>query len=330
MKKILSIILAVMLVATLCYAAPPYFAVDTTTIPIGDLSDVTIGTAITNDTLQYNGSVWENRADIIVNTLTTDMGTATAPGVRITDAGGFFQSGSDVLGIETGGVERLKISGSAVAGIGTGAYNLRHGTPSVSLPVYSHNGDSDSGRWRSAANTLEWVTGGVEVFNITNTTEDSSDTLITIEGGMGPYGELWWHEIDGVGTGTDIEIATTTAFSNLASADMSTGLSSNTTLSAANGSITVSKGGLYKINGSYSFTTSTGAAEVHHMIGVNGSVQLNCNGHRSITLGGGTDIGNVGLTCLFDLDANDVVTTLVNSVANETVQYEAFNLNVSK
>jgi hypothetical protein len=144
------------------------------------------------------------------------------------------------------------------------------------------------------------------------------------------YGELWWHDDDGTGSGTDISIATTPVFVNIASANISTGLTSNTTVTPADGSITVSKGGVHTVTASYSLTTSTGAAEIDHKIGVNGTAQNKCAGHRSITLGGGADIGNVSITCLLDLSVGDVITGMANSVSNETLEYEAFNLNLMK
>jgi hypothetical protein len=157
--------------------------------------------------------------------------------------------------------------------------------------------------------------------------ENTADIVVN---SIGPYGELWWHDDDGTGSGTDISIATTPVFVNIASANISTGAILNTTVTAADGSITVDLGGIYSTQATYSVTTSTGAAEVDFKLGVNGTVQDNCSAHRSIGAGGGNDLGNVGITCLLDLSAGDAITGLINSVASETVQFEAFNLNVTK
>jgi hypothetical protein len=134
------------------------------------------------------------------------------------------------------------------------------------------------------------------------------------------YGELYFHsDITTLDFITDTDLINVTGLTN--------GLSNNMTLSDTDGSITVIDDDTYRVELSASFrAASAGDFDLH--IGVNGADQDKCHANRRI--GTGTDVGNVGMTCLLDLSADDVVTFLVNSIATETIKFEALNWNMDR
>jgi hypothetical protein len=134
------------------------------------------------------------------------------------------------------------------------------------------------------------------------------------------FGELYYHNDAGT-----LDFSTTTALLNVTG--LTEGLSNNMTLSAANGSITVIDADTYRVGLSASMQSAS-AADFDFHIGVDGADEDKCHANRRI--GTGTDVGNVGVTCLLDLAANEVVTFLVNSAANETIKFEALNFNLER
>jgi hypothetical protein len=134
------------------------------------------------------------------------------------------------------------------------------------------------------------------------------------------FGELYYHNDAGT-----LDFSTTTALINVTG--ITNGLSSNMTLSGTNGSITVIDTDTYRVELSASFQSAS-AADFDLHIGVDGVDQDKCHANRRI--GTGTDVGNAGMTCLLDLAANEVVTFMVNSAANETIKFEALNWNMDR
>jgi hypothetical protein len=134
------------------------------------------------------------------------------------------------------------------------------------------------------------------------------------------YGEMYYH--NDVGT---LDFATDNALINVTG--ITNGVFSNMTLNDTNGSITVIDADTYTCDASVSFQAAS-AGDFDHHIGVNGVDQDKC--HASRRIGTGTDTGNIGMTCILELSANDVITLMVNSVAAETIKYENLNFNCDR
>jgi hypothetical protein len=134
------------------------------------------------------------------------------------------------------------------------------------------------------------------------------------------FGEIYYHNDAGT-----LDFSTTTDLINVTT--LSEGLSNNMTLNGTNGSITVIDADTYRAELSASMQSAS-AADFDFHIGVDGTDQDKCHANRRI--GTGTDTGNIGMTCLLDLAAGEVVTFMVNSAANETIKFEALNWNMDR
>jgi hypothetical protein len=134
------------------------------------------------------------------------------------------------------------------------------------------------------------------------------------------YGELYYHsDIATLDFSTDVALINVTGLTN--------GVFSNVTLSDTDGSITIIDADTYLISLSASFrAASAGDFDLH--VGIDGVDQDKCHANRRI--GTGTDVGNIGITCMLELDAAEVVTFMVNSVASETIKFEALNWNMER
>jgi hypothetical protein len=76
---------------------------------------------------------------------------------------GMFRIAEDIIGWATGGVERFRAGVLGVYFNGTGAFLLKPGIGSVSLPAFAFSGDDDTGMYRPAANQIGLAAGGVAV-----------------------------------------------------------------------------------------------------------------------------------------------------------------------
>jgi hypothetical protein len=134
------------------------------------------------------------------------------------------------------------------------------------------------------------------------------------------YGELYYHS--DVAT---LDFSTNTALINVTG--LANGVSNNMTLSDTDGSMTIIDDDTYLISLSASFrAASAGDFDLH--IGIDGVDQDKCHANRRI--GTGTDVGNIGITCMLELEVAEAVTFMVNSVASETIKFEALNWNMER
>ena len=94
------------------------------------------------------------------------QGSATSPGItfRLDQDTGIYQPAANQIGFTTAGVVRVRIGTGHLqtgnAGTGTAAI-LVNGVGNASSPSYTWAGDSDTGMYRSSANTVDFATGGV-------------------------------------------------------------------------------------------------------------------------------------------------------------------------
>ena len=134
------------------------------------------------------------------------------------------------------------------------------------------------------------------------------------------FGEMFYHNDAGtLDFSTDLALINVTGISN--------GLFNNMTLSDTDGSITIISADTYRASLSASFQSgNAGDFDLH--IGVDGVEDDKCHANRRI--GTGTDVGNAGMTCLLELEVNEVVTFLVNSPQSETIKFEALNFNLER
>jgi hypothetical protein len=183
----------------------------------------------------------------------------------------------------------------------------------------------------STVNGSIWVTiangrplwGANDVYNAVANAVANSTLLfdgIGWEAVVHTYGEMYYH--NDVGT---LDFATNNALINVTG--LTNGVFSNMTLDETDGSITVIDADTYTCDASVSFQAAS-AGDFDHHLGVNGTDQDKC--HASRRIGTGTDTGNIGMTCILELSAGDVITLMVNSAASETIKYENLNYNCDR
>lgn len=134
------------------------------------------------------------------------------------------------------------------------------------------------------------------------------------------YGEIFYHSDNGT-----LDFSTTAALINVTG--ITNGVSNNTTLSGTAGTITIIDADTYSIQSSESMRAASAGTFNFH-VGVNGVEQHKCHANRKID--NASSVGNVGISCLLELNAGDVLTNMVNSVGSETVKFEHLNLNVQR
>ena len=110
------------------------------------------------------------------STLTLASGTATVPAIAFSSSTGlgFYRSSDNVLGFAANGFERWLTDSSAIYGATgaaqiTGSFYIKRDAGTVALPTYAFGGDTNTGMWRSAADTLELVTNGTARVTIDST-----------------------------------------------------------------------------------------------------------------------------------------------------------------
>ena len=78
---------------------------------------------------------------------------------------GIYQPAADQIGISTGGTSRFVVSTSAI----TSTLPIRNAVGSAAAPTYSTSGDTNTGIYFPAADTIGFAEGGVEALRITST-----------------------------------------------------------------------------------------------------------------------------------------------------------------
>lgn len=101
-------------------------------------------------------------------------GSATTPAFQGTDTNTGLFYGTDIVGIATGGSERVRVDSSGNVGIGASSPDAlltvntiaSFGDGAVGTPSIAHKGDLNTGFWFPAADTIASSTGGSERMRI--------------------------------------------------------------------------------------------------------------------------------------------------------------------
>ena len=134
--------------------------------------NVGIGTSSPAQKLSVDGNIVATGSiDCGTQFLGLSTDTATAPSFSFTGDTdtGIFRTGTNSLGLTTGGTVRLTLSTSAL--VSTLPFDAPDGT--AGAPAFTFSGDPDTGIFRPATNTLAFTEGGVEAMRI-----DSSGNLL--------------------------------------------------------------------------------------------------------------------------------------------------------
>jgi len=142
---------------------------------------------------------------------------------------------------------------------------------------------------------------------------------------IAPYAEFEFHDHDNPLT---IALGAGGAFVNI------TGLvngvfSDGMVLNPTDGSVTVTYGGVYKYDSSFSIQDPDGNSEEYNgTAGIDGVGQEKCEWHRDITVLSSEGVATI--SCLLDVPPGGVVTSMVNSVGGDDAGFEALNWNLTR
>ncbi|MEK6249051.1 MAG: hypothetical protein N2C12_12785, partial [Planctomycetales bacterium] len=130
-----------------------------------------LGVNNSNDLTITSGGAVSTVGDITAGgDIVTAVGSAGAPSHTFTGftTSGMYQQGTNEVGFATAGTENLRLTGSnlRMASATSIIYNTGYfrgvaATGTVSSPTYSWDGDSNTGMYRAAADTIGWSLGGV-------------------------------------------------------------------------------------------------------------------------------------------------------------------------
>ena len=118
-----------------------------------DLDNTSVAVSSTNLTFNGKGVATDD------SSLKMENGTVTSPSYSFTNSvnAGMFISNTDTLGFATAGVNRLSISNSGI----TSTLPILNFAGTAALPTKTFDGDTDTGLYNPAANTIGLTTGGV-------------------------------------------------------------------------------------------------------------------------------------------------------------------------
>lgn len=115
--------------------------------------------------------------------ITADPGSASAPPYTFTSDTntGIFSNGANLINLTTGGTSCLQISTSAII-----PPNLIYTNSGASAtPAYAFSGDSDTGFYNFAANSLDFATSGVSRLRVLTTSIRPTNSLLAPAGSAG-------------------------------------------------------------------------------------------------------------------------------------------------
>lgn len=116
--------------------------------------------------LDVNGTIKATgfSGPVTSSNVATSAGTAAAPSYTFsTDANtGFYSAAADTMGVSVGGSNIFDLSAAGMVSATAGGGLVTTAAGSAAAPTYSFSGDTDTGWYSPAANTLAAATGGVE------------------------------------------------------------------------------------------------------------------------------------------------------------------------
>lgn len=95
-------------------------------------------------------------------------GTSSIPSMAFVSSPtmGFYRSGSSTIGIAIAGLGVASISTTSLSSVTTSSYTMPNAAGSDISPTYGFTGDTGIGMYRSAADTLQFVTAGAKAMTI--------------------------------------------------------------------------------------------------------------------------------------------------------------------
>ncbi|MFA5853970.1 MAG: tail fiber domain-containing protein [Patescibacteria group bacterium] len=115
--------------------------------------------------------------------LSGSVGSAAVPSYTFNGDSntGMYWVGTDNVGITTGGVQRFIVNNGG-AGLQTGSMFIPVG--SAAIPALTFNGDSNTGIYRSAADTMNLVTNGISSMTVSSTNSIVIPGRLHVQGGI--------------------------------------------------------------------------------------------------------------------------------------------------
>lgn len=114
----------------------------------------------------YENGAWVNWRD--ATTVAASNGLVGTPSISFSGDSdtGFYSNGANVVGISTGGANRFNVSSAGIVSATTGGASISSAAGTAGAPTFSFAGDTDTGWFSPAANTMAASLGGVEQMRI--------------------------------------------------------------------------------------------------------------------------------------------------------------------
>jgi len=150
----------------------------TRTITMVDFSGTQVlsNGALTNTRVPYSGTAGlQDNANFVWDNTNTQLGllasgTASLPTLGIGGTNiGIYEPTADTLGFTTAGVLRFNLNATSFRSNTTGGGIVRHAAGAAATPAFSFQGDTNTGIWNSAADTIAFSTSGSTRFSIDGT-----------------------------------------------------------------------------------------------------------------------------------------------------------------
>ena len=227
---------------------------------------------------------------------------ATAPTISFGDGdSGFYEDADDSIRLALGGASKWQIVGNTFQSNATRGANILNVTSTNIQPAYVFQADENTGMGSSAADNLSLTTAGAEAIRI-----DASQNVgigmstltekLQVNGRIteqGTYASIYL--ADG---STAQSIPTGVAYTKLVgfTAD---GLNSNCTSDVANDKITITKLGVYRVEGSFNAASATAGVLIRIAAFLNGAEQDSVHCYRKYT--NANDYGSCSFTGFIDV-----------------------------
>jgi hypothetical protein len=127
---------------------------------------VGIGTADPSTDLEVAGTIKATAFEGPLTSTSTSLGDGSASSPSLTFSSdsntGFYSSGADKIGVSAGGVKVWDITASGIVSPTAGGASISSAAGTAAAPTFSFAGDTDTGWFHPAVDTLAASTGGTE------------------------------------------------------------------------------------------------------------------------------------------------------------------------